>query len=100
MTAGPKIAIVYDSAYKGQTKVLADAVAAGARSVAGAEVHLLHVDEVDDHWDRLHTADAIIFGSPTYMGSVSANFKAFVEKLAGEVWLKLTGVAEVVQALS
>ena len=27
-------------------------------------------------------------GSPTYVGSISGKFKLFVEKLAGEVWLK------------
>ena len=29
--------------------------------------------------DSLHSCDAIIFGSPTYMGSVSAQFKAFAD---------------------
>ena len=86
--SGPIITIVYDSSFKGQTKVLAEAVARGAESVEGAVVTMLHVDDVDANWDHLHKADAIIFGSPTYIGSVSANFKAFIEKLAGEVWLK------------
>jgi len=83
-----KVTIVYDSSFKGQTKVLADAVARGAESVDGTEVVLIHVDDVEENWDHLHSADAIIFGSPTYIGSVSANFKAFIEKLAGDVWLK------------
>lgn len=30
-------------------------------------------------FSRLHYCDAIIFGSPTYMGSVSAQFKAFAD---------------------
>ena len=30
-------------------------------------------------WDRLKAADAIIFGSPTYMGSVSWQFKKFAD---------------------
>ncbi len=84
----PKISIVYDSSFRGQTAVLAESVVAGAESVDGAEVHLFHVDQVDDNWDTLHAADAIIFGSPTYIGSVSGQFKLFAEKLAGEVWLK------------
>ncbi len=83
-----KVSIVYDSSFKGQTKVLAGCVAEGARSVDGAEVHVIHVDDVVDHWNDLHTSHAIIFGSPTYIGSVSGKFKTFIEQLAGEVWLK------------
>ena len=83
-----KVSIVYDSSFKGQTKVLADCVAEGARSVEGAEVNMIHVDEVADCWNDLHTSHAIIFGSPTYIGSVSGKFKLFIEQLAGEVWLK------------
>jgi NAD(P)H dehydrogenase (quinone) len=30
-------------------------------------------------WDTLDACDAMIFGSPTYMGSASAAFKAFME---------------------
>jgi len=30
-------------------------------------------------FDELHACDAIIFGSPTYMGGVSAQFKAFAD---------------------
>ena len=83
-----KVSIVYDSSFKGTTAVLAECVADGARSVEGADVHVIHVDDVEERWNDLHTADAIIFGSPTYIGSVSGKFKLFVEKLAGEVWLK------------
>lgn len=82
------VSIVYDSSFKGQTAVLAECVAEGARSVDGAEVHVIHVDDVAGHWQNLHTSDAIIFGSPTYIGSVSGKFKLFIEQLAGEVWLK------------
>lgn len=83
-----KVSIVYDSSFKGQTAVLAECVAEGARSVEGAEVILIHVDQVEKHWPDLHTSDAIVFGSPTYIGSVSGKFKIFIEQLAGEVWLK------------
>ena len=67
---------------------MAECVADGARSVEGADVHVIHVEDVEERWNDLHTADAIIFGSPTYIGSVSGEFKLFIEKLAGEVWLK------------
>jgi len=79
-----KISIVYDSNFKGQTAALAECVAEGARTVEGAEVHVLHVDDVDDNWSTLHTSDALIFRSPTYIGSVSGKLKLFAEKLAGE----------------
>ena len=83
-----KVSIVLDSSFKGQTAALTDCVAEGAQSVEGAEVHIIHVDDVEVHWNTLHTSHAIVFGSPTYIGSVSGKFKLFIEKLAGEVWLK------------
>ena len=83
-----RISIVFDSSFKGQTAALASCIAEGARSVDGVEVQVLHVDEVSEHWNDLHRADAIIFGSPTYIGSVSGKFKLFIEQLAGEVWLQ------------
>lgn len=83
-----KIAIVYFSNFKGNTETLAKAVMRGAQSVVDTEVTLIHTDDVDTHWQTLHDSDAIIFGTPTYIGSVAAKFKEFIEKLAGEVWLK------------
>lgn len=82
-----KIAIVYFSNFKGNTETLANAVMRGAKTVPDTEVVIIHTDEVDAHWHTLHACDAIIFGTPTYIGSVAAKFKEFVEKLAGEVWL-------------
>ena len=62
------IAVVYHSGY-GHTKRHAEAVAEGA----GAE--LIPIDAEgnlsDAQWARLDAADAIVLGSPTYMGSVS-----------------------------
>ena len=84
-----KICVVYHSGY-GHTKVQADAVADGARSVAGTEVHQIPVQQIDAHWEQLHAADALIFGTPTYMGTVSAEFKAFMDKTsqfwANQLW--------------
>ena len=72
----PKIAVVFHSGY-GHTKRMAESVAAGA----GAE--LIAVDAegnlTDAQWSTLAAADAIIFGSPTYMGSVSWQFKKFAD---------------------
>jgi len=72
------IAIVFHSGY-GHTQAVAEAVAAGAAQVAGAQVHLVPADQAEAKADLLNGADAIVFGSPTYMGSVSAKFKEFME---------------------
>jgi NAD(P)H dehydrogenase (quinone) len=82
------VSIVYYSGFKGATQALAEAICRGAQTVPGCDVLVIPVDEVDQHWGRLHASDAIIFGTPTYMGSVAAKFKEFIEKLAGEVWLE------------
>jgi NAD(P)H dehydrogenase (quinone) len=37
------------------------------------------VDTAAPGWAALDAADAIIFGAPTYMGSASAPFKAFMD---------------------
>ncbi|OAN54079.1 NADPH-dependent FMN reductase [Paramagnetospirillum marisnigri] len=78
------IAIVYHSGY-GHTKALAEAVATGAGSVAGAQVHLIGAEEAEAKADILNAADAIVFGSPTYMGSASAKFKEFME-WSSKIW--------------
>ncbi len=82
------VSIVYDSSFKGQTEVLAKCVLEGVSSVDNIQGHMIHVNDVDEHWNTLHNSEAIIFGSPTYIGGVTAQFKLFIEKLAGEVWLK------------
>lgn len=73
-----QVAIVYHSGY-GHTAEQAKAVARGAQKVAGVDVLLLTSDEAQQQFDKLKAADAIIFGSPTYMGSASAQFKAFMD---------------------
>ena len=70
------IAIVYHSGF-GHTKALADAVAKGAESVPNTKVSLVPVADVEARQAELDGADAIIFGSPTYMGGVSAEFARF-----------------------
>ena len=78
------IVIVYHSGY-GHTAKQAEAVARGALSVAGVTAALIKVEEIDQHWAELEKADAIVFGSPTYMGSASAPFKAFMDA-SSKVW--------------
>jgi multimeric flavodoxin WrbA len=71
-----KIAVVFHSGY-GHTQRMAQAVA------QGAEAELLAIDAdgnlPDSAWSSLNEADAIIMGSPTYMGSVSWQFKKFAD---------------------
>jgi NAD(P)H dehydrogenase (quinone) len=72
----PKIVIVFHSGY-GHTKRMAEAVAAGAGGT------LLPIDAEgnlpEGGWEQLAAADAIVMGSPTYMGSVSWQFKKFAD---------------------
>lgn len=71
-----KAVVVYHSGY-GHTQRMAQSVADGA----GAE--LLAIDAEgnlpEGGWELLAEADAIIMGSPTYMGSVSWQFKKFAD---------------------
>lgn len=71
-----RLSIVYHSAY-GHTARVAEVIAQGARSVPNTQVHLMSVSEID--WDALDASDVIVFGSPTYMGSVTADMKAFMD---------------------
>ncbi len=81
------ITTIYHSGF-GHTKLQAEAVARGAKGVAGVEARLLTTDEAAARLDELDAADAIIFGCPTYMGSMSAEMKKFVE-VAAKKWFTL-----------
>ncbi len=75
------VAIVYHSGY-GHTAVLADSIAQGVRD-AGETPVLLKIDSAAQDFDAILAAvapaQAVIFGAPTYMGDVSAPFKAFAD---------------------
>ena len=75
-----KVAIVYHSGY-GHTKKQAEAVLAGAASVTTAELVAIDTEGnlSESAWAVLNGADAIVFGSPTYMGTVSWQFKKFAD---------------------
>lgn len=53
-------------------------MAEGVARVPGAEARLIPVAD-GIPWDYLESSDAIIFGSPTYNGSLSAKLKQFME---------------------
>lgn len=80
------VAIVYHSGF-GHTEVQAKHVEKGVASVDGVSAHLLSVDAVTDQPETLNDMDAIVFGCPTYMGSVSAPFKAFMDA-SSKVWFE------------
>ncbi len=71
-----KIVVVFHSGY-GHTLKQAEAVAKGA----GAELVAIDAEGnlTEAQWATLDAADAIIMGSPTYMGSVSWQFKKFAD---------------------
>ncbi len=75
------IAIVFHSG-RGHTQRVAEHVSRGA-SAAGARVQLVAINSdgnvPDTAWDTFKAADGIIFGSPTYMGGVSWQFKKFAD---------------------
>jgi multimeric flavodoxin WrbA len=70
------VVVIYHSGY-GHTKKQAEAVAEGANA------KLIEIDTngdiADVDWDILDAAKAIIMGSPTYMGTVSWQFKKFAD---------------------
>lgn len=76
------IVVVFHSGY-GHTQRVAQAVA------DGADAQLLAIDAdgnlPEGGWETLAAADAIIFGSPTYMGGVSWQFKKFADA-SSKVW--------------
>ncbi len=104
-----KVLIVYYSLY-GHTFRLARAVEEGAKSVAGSDVNLRRVEEFDvvlqktaqdPHISKLReeqskipactiedlrAADAVIFGSPTRYGNMTAQMKQLIDSTAS-LWL-------------
>lgn len=108
-----KIHVVFYSMY-GHIYTMAEAIAAGAREVAGAEVQLFQVPELIPPEalekagaagarkafahipvikpDQLADADAIIFGTPTRFGNMAAQMRNFLDQ-TGQLWFhgKLIG---------
>ena len=83
----PKILIVYDSK-TGNTEAMALAVSKGAEQISDTEVTVKKAEQTKH--DDLLAADAIIMGSPTYYGQMSAKLKALIDKSI-KVHEKLTG---------
>lgn len=79
-----RVAVAYHSGY-GHTEVLAQAVAAGVENAGGTAISVPVGDLEAINWEALAAADAIVFGSPTYMGSVSGPFKCFMDATS-KIW--------------
>jgi NAD(P)H dehydrogenase (quinone) len=78
------ISIVFHSGY-GHTRKIAEAVAQGSGG------QLLEIDANGElpagGWEQLAAARLLVFGSPTYMGNVSWQFKKFADA-SSAVWGK------------
>ena len=99
-----KVLVLYHSFY-GHIEAMAQAVAAGAREVAGTEVSLKRVPETVPaeiakaayfkleqaapvaSIDELANYDAIIVGAPTRFGRMPAQMAAFLDQ-AGGLWMR------------
>jgi len=102
------IQVIFYSMY-GHIYTMAEAIAAGARSVEGTSVELLQVaelipEEVLEQYgaraaraafahiptarvDHLAEADAIIFGTPTRFGNMAAQMRNFLDQ-TGKLWMQ------------
>jgi len=76
------IVVIYHSGY-GHTAKQAEAVAKGANADLIAISETGDINDAD--WVKLDSAKAIIMGSPTYMGTVSWQFKKFADA-SSKVW--------------
>lgn len=84
------VSVIYFSG-TGHTTKLAEAVLKGASSVPGVTTQFIAIsgDDItkgrysnDSVMEKLDASDAIVFGSPTYMGGPAAQFKAFADASA------------------
>ena len=93
----PSVEIVYFSG-TGHTEAIARSVHRGLQRIDGVDAVMLNVNDFEDVtnsddpcWSRLDNADAIVFGSPTYVGSVAAEFKKFMDQTGarwyGRAWM-------------
>jgi multimeric flavodoxin WrbA len=82
------VSIVFDSGY-GHTARVAQAVAEGARDVDNVQAELIPVADGPIDWEALEKSDAIVFGSPTYNGMISARLKQFFEESTKAAWTEL-----------
>lgn len=73
-----KITIIYHTRFHSVEK-LASEIALGMKSVDNTEVSLIPCVEAKSRITEINAADAIVFGSPTYFGSISSEMKTFFD---------------------
>jgi NAD(P)H dehydrogenase (quinone) len=71
-----KILVTYHS-LTGNTERMAEAVAAGAKSVSGTQIVLKRVGQVTA--EDLFSSDAVVVGSPVYWSNMSGEVKVFFD---------------------
>ncbi len=79
-----KISIIYHSRFHTLEKI-AHEVLRGVLSVDAVSATIISVADAVDRIDEINTSDAIIFGSPTYFGSISSEMKAFFDSTS-QLW--------------
>jgi flavorubredoxin len=84
-----KVFIAYDTKY-GNTKLAAESVLEGVKTIEGVETAIGYVKEVDVA--RIVDFNAIVLGAPNHMGKPSRTMKKFVDRLS-EVDVKAKSVA-------
>jgi NAD(P)H dehydrogenase (quinone) len=81
-----KISIIYHSGF-GHTESQAKAIYEAVLACNDSQAKLVTAEEAIADINQFDDSDAIIFGSPTYMGSVSAKFKEFMDA-SSPIWMK------------
>lgn len=78
------IAVVYYSGY-GHTRVIAETF---ANTINAQLVEINQQGDIQDsEWEILNQADAIVFGTPTYMGAAPWQFKKFADSTS-RIWVQ------------
>ena len=72
----PEVLIIYYSR-SGNTKEMAELIAKGVQKVKGVKVKVKAVQEA--RVEELLDVDGVVFGSPTYYGSMASEIKKFID---------------------
>ncbi len=77
--------IIYHSRSHSVEKI-AEEIAVGIKALSNATVNLIPCEQAKEKIEIINNSDAIIFGSPTYFGSLSSEMKTFFDSI-GEVFI-------------
>lgn len=72
-----KMSVLYHSK-TGNTKQMAEVIAAGMQAAEGAEARAMPIEEIDADW--LKESRCIVVGTPIYVADVCGEVKAWLEK--------------------